>query len=205
MSYKATISKEELNALEEEAHFNGQIKIVDTRPKAAAAMRYLNRQRIVGIDTETKPSFKKGVQNDVALVQIATLERAYLFRVNLIGFTPAMIRFLETPDILKVGLSLRDDCRAIRRKHSITPQGFVELQQLCPAYGIKELGLKNIYAIIFGKRMNKSSRLTNWEMKELPQKAIEYAALDASSCLEIYNELKKQPTPSIHRFGLLSL
>ena len=103
MSYKATISKEELNALEEEAHFNGQIKIVDTRPKAAAAMRYLNRQRIVGIDTETKPSFKKGVQNDVALVQIATLERAYLFRVNLIGFTPAMIRFLETPDILKVG------------------------------------------------------------------------------------------------------
>lgn len=204
MTYKTTISKEEIAALEQEATFKGEIKLIDTKPKAAAALRYLNKQPIVGIDTETKPSFKKGVQNEVALVQIATLQRAYLFRVNLIGFTPALTRFLENGQIIKVGLSLQDDYRAIRRKADITPQGFVELQHLCPAFGIREMGLKSIYAIIFGKRMNKSARLTNWEMKTLPNKALAYAALDAVSCLEIYNELKKQPLPSIHRFGLLT-
>ena len=147
----------------------------------------------MGFDTESKPCFTRGETAEVALIQISTLEDAYLIRVNKTDFTPRLKAFLANPNILKVGLSLRDDYKVMRRRAEVQPEGFIELQSLCPAYGIRDAGLQNIYAIIFGERISKSQRVTNWESP----------TLDAYACLRIYNALMERPIPHPSRFALL--
>lgn len=201
MNIRATISKEEVSEIGAMAEFPGEIVLVDDLSQVPEALAYLEQFSIVGFDTETKPCFTRGVQNEVALVQIATLERAYLFRVCQIDFPPQLKAFIANPNILKIGLSLRDDYRAMRRRAMVDPAGFVELQKLCPAYGIEEQGLRKIYAILFGERMSKQAQLTNWEAPHLPDRALAYAALDAYACLRIYNLLMTLPTPAPHLFA----
>lgn len=202
---KATISKEEILALEKIASFEGDIQIIEKSEEIAPAIEYLSQFHEVGFDTETKPAFTRNCENDVALIQISSLEKSFLFRVCMTDFSEELIQFLENPSILKIGLSLQNDIRAIRRKsHGLNPGGFVDLQKLCPAYGIKEQSLRSIYAILYEERMSKQARLTNWEKRILPEKAIQYAALDAYSCLRIYYTLLQLPTPEIYRFGLMN-
>lgn len=205
MMYRATISKDEVNELTNTACFPGEITVVNTLRKVAPAIKYLNSQRVVGFDTETKPSFTRGETNEVSLIQISSLERAFLFRLNIIDFPQKLVDFIKNPEILKIGLSLQDDFRAMRRRTPMEPQGFVDLQKICPAYGIREMSLRSIYAILFDEKISKQARLTNWEREELPEKAIDYAALDAYACLRIYNELLLRPTPEPYRFGLMFL
>ncbi|MDE5629561.1 MAG: 3'-5' exonuclease domain-containing protein 2 [Muribaculaceae bacterium] len=170
--------------------YTGAITLIDTEDKATAAIEELEHEKIVGFDTETRPSFRKGKLHNVALMQISGSSRCYLFRLNKIGICPALKGFLENPGIIKVGLSLHDDFSVMRRSCEINPKGFVDLQQLVKEYEINDISLQKIYAIIFGEKISKSQRLTNWEAETLtpPQQA--YAALDAWACLRIYNYLK---------------
>ncbi|MCI6153855.1 MAG: 3'-5' exonuclease domain-containing protein 2 [Bacteroidales bacterium] len=199
------ISKEEVNELDRLAYFPGEIHLVETVQEAEFIFDELEKQTIVGIDTETKPCFERGEKPEVALIQIATLDDAYLIRVNKTGIPPRLKAFLANPNILKVGLSLRDDYKVIRRKAAIQPEGFVELQSLCPAYGIREQSLQRIYAILFDERISKSQRLTNWESEHLSYRQQAYAALDAYACLRIYNALMARPVPHPTRFAMLHI
>ncbi|HJE38756.1 MAG: 3'-5' exonuclease [Candidatus Amulumruptor caecigallinarius] len=169
--------------------FAGKISLVDTVEKAADALAYLRTQSRVGFDTETRPSFRKGQMNEVALMQVATLDRAFLFRLNNIGIDPVR-DFLQDGDILKIGLSLRDDFQMLHRRGEFEPSGFVELQELVKQYGITDASLQKIYGIMFGGRISKSQRLSNWEAAELTQSQQVYAAIDAWACLRIYNTLE---------------
>ena len=157
-SLQEHITKEEIATLSHTAFFPGQIHLVETAEEAEAIFDQLERQSVVGFDTESKPCFTRGETAEVALIQISTLEDAYLIRVNKTDFTPRLKAFLANPNILKVGLSLRDDYKVMRRRAEVQPEGFIELQSLCPAYGIRDAGLQNIYAIIFGERISKSQR-----------------------------------------------
>ncbi|WP_373775940.1 3'-5' exonuclease, partial [Porphyromonas loveana] len=139
----------------------------------------------------------------VALMQIATETDCFLFRLNIINIPDELQQLLENPDTLKVGLSLHDDVTVIRRRRPLEPAGFVELQRLCPAYGIRDSSLQKVYAIIFGKRISKSQRLTNWEARKLTDAQQGYAALDAWACLRIFNHLMTLPTPTPTQFALL--
>lgn len=122
---RSNISKEEVNALEKQAHFNGEVIVVDSDIAVNEAIAFLQQQTVVGFDTETRPSFTRGEVNEVSLLQVATLNRAYLFRVNVVGITDALTHFLENEQVLKIGLSLHDDFRAMRRrKHGLEPKGF---------------------------------------------------------------------------------
>jgi ribonuclease D len=143
----------------------------------------------LGFDTETRPSFKKGSSNGVALIQLATHDICFLFRLNIIGFPPDLIRLLSNPDMLKIGLSLRDDFHSMGRRMKFIPQGFVDLQNIVTRHDIEELSLQKIYALLFHKKISKSQRLTNWEMDQLSESQKRYAALDAWACLKIYEEL----------------
>ena len=202
-SLQEHITKEEIATLSHTAFFPGQIHLVETAEEAEAIFDQLERQPVVGFDTESKPCFTRGETAEVALIQISTLEDAYLIRVNKTDFTPRLKAFLANPNILKVGLSLRDDYKVMRRRAEVQPEGFIELQSLCPAYGIRDAGLQNIYAIIFGERISKSQRVTNWESPTLSFKQQLYAALDAYACLRIYNALMGRPIPHPSRFALL--
>lgn len=169
--------------------FPGTITIADTVEKGIEALRELEGTMVVGFDTETKPSFRKGQYNSVALIQVSTADHSYLFRVNKTGFFDEMKWFLEREDIKKIGLSLKDDFKVLGRRARFTPGGFIDLQSMVADYGIGDGSLQKIYAIIFGMRISKGQRLTNWEAPTLTLPQCNYASIDAWACLRIYDEL----------------
>ncbi len=169
--------------------FPGTITVVDTPEGVADALRYLSRCRIVGLDTETRPSFKKGVVYKTALLQLSSSGKAFLFRLNILGLPAALCDFLANPRILKVGLSLKDDFGSLRRHASVSPDRYVELQEMAGQMGIREKGLQRMYALLFGKRISKSQQLSNWEAETLSDAQCQYAAIDAWACVRIYKYL----------------
>lgn len=196
-----TISKEELSTLPA-AVYEGNIILVDTPDAAKKAAAKLKKERLIGFDTETKPSFKRGQSHQVSLLQLSTHTECYLFRLNHIGLTKEVKEILEDKNILKVGLSIHDDFHNLHKISSgFNPEGFVDLQQYVKQYLISDNSLARIYAIIFGKRISKGQRLTNWEAEELTSHQQAYAALDALSCIRIYDYLSEgrfDPSASPH-------
>lgn len=183
-----TITKEQLAELPKET-FNGRIIVVDHQEEVAAAVIYLSNHKAIGFDTETKPSFKRGQNHKVALMQLATDEVCYLFRLNRIGYPKELVQLMSNPDIKKIGLSLRDDFAAIRQRSVRKPENFIDLQLFVDKFGIDDNSLQKIYALLFGKKISKSQRLSNWEAPQLTPAQQAYAAIDAWACLRIYNHL----------------
>lgn len=189
--FQPKISKEEVNLLPVE-EFSGKIHVIDSSKKIKKAFEILNSQQIVGLDTETKPSFKRGVVHKVSLIQVSTVDECFLFRLNKIGFPEQLAELLSNEKITKVGLALRDDLNGLFRQQNFKPKGFVDIQNEVRNYGILELSLQKVYALIFGKKISKSQRLTNWENDVLtPQQQI-YAATDAWATLRIYLHLLQE-------------
>ena len=183
-----SITKEEIATFNSE-EFNGRIYVVDTPDKADKAVHYLSGFNNLGFDTETRPTFRKGNLNSVALIQLATNKRCYLFRLNRIGSSPSLIRLLSDLSIRKVGLSLKDDFSSMSRRMKFTPQGFFDLQKIVLEHNIADKSLQKIYAILFQKKISKNQQLSNWEADELSYAQKKYAALDAWACLKIYEKL----------------
>ena len=185
-----TITKEEVAQLDIE-EYRGNIVVVQTLEALNDAIARLRSKKVVGFDTETRPSYKKGILHHVSLIQLATEDTCFLFRINKIDFPKPLTDLLSDPSITKVGLSLRDDFHSIRRLTAISPQGFVDLQLLAPDYQIKDISLQKMYAILFNKKISKGQRLTNWDAEALTEHQQKYAALDAWACLKIYTKLKE--------------
>ena len=123
-------------------------------------------------------------------MQISTEDTCFLFRLNILGFPPQIIEFFNNPNILKVGLSIKDDFLMLRARASgFDPQGFIELQSFVKAFGIEDNSLQKIYAILFEKKISKAQRLSNWESEILSRGQQHYAALDAWACRSIYMSL----------------
>ena len=185
----STISKEELRKLPQEV-FPGQIIVIHSAEEADKACEYLKKQNVIGFDTETRPAFAKGVSNKIALMQLATNDTCFLFRINKIQFPDCLLSILKNPEIKKIGLSLRDDFSAIRKRDKeFVAANFVELQVFVKKYGIEDEGLQRIYGILFAKRISKGQRLTNWEADILTENQKMYAALDAWACFKIHELL----------------
>lgn len=201
-SYPETISPETLEALPL-ARCPVPITLVETRLEARKAVTRLKKATRIGIDTETRPSFSPKVRYEVSLLQLATEDEVFLFRLNKTGLTRSLKGLLEDPKILKVGLSLKDDLVGLKRLSKYQAASCVELQKLIGAYGIRELGLQKIYAILFSERMSKKQRMSNWEAEELTPEQQHYAALDAWASLRILNKLLESPHPSPILFALL--
>lgn len=170
--------------------YQGKIEIIDSTEKFDVAMVEIFKHNIAGFDTETRPSFKKGVQYQVALLQLFCGKVCYLIRLNKVGFPDALRHWFEDENITKIGLSLRDDVRELRKKRKITPRGLIDLQLMVGDYGISAMSLKKISAIVLGSRLSKRQQLSNWESPKLNDKQQIYAATDAWVCLEIYKRLK---------------
>lgn len=188
--YSHSITKEEISLLEIE-EFSGRIIVIDTEKDSDKAVSYLSEFEAVGFDTETRPSFKKGTRYKISLMQISTDEACFLFRLNRIGIPQSLEDFLVNDKILKIGLSLRDDFGAMRKRTNIKPANFLDLQNYVGQFGIEDASLQKIYAILFDKKISKGQRLSNWEADVLTEQQKKYAALDAWACLRIYNQLNQ--------------
>jgi len=171
--------------------FEGRIVVVLSETEAEHAVDFLLQQPILGIDTETRPTFRRGQSHSVALMQVATREVCFLFRLNIIGLAPAIVRLLEDRTVPKVGLSLHDDLQQLRKRGLFTPGLFIDLQQHVGEVGVEDMSLQKLYANFFGQKISKTQQLSNWENDILLDKQKYYAATDAWACIMLYDELMR--------------
>lgn len=187
---KRNIDKAEIADMET-ACFGGRIIVLQSSAEAEKAVRFLMSQPYVGIDTETRPSFRRGQTFGVSLLQVSTADTCFLFRLALTGFTEGMKLFFQSPSPVKIGLSLRDDFARLHTSADFEPKGYLELQQSVAEMGIEAQSLQKVFAILFGRRISKSQRLSNWEADVLTDAQKLYAATDAWACVRIYEELER--------------
>lgn len=185
-----TISKDQL-ALLPAANFCGELRLVENDEEVKDAIRVLREADMIGFDTETRPSFRKGQTNSVSLIQLSTRDICFLFRINHLGLSRDIIEVLEDENLLKIGLSIHDDFHNLNKIAEIHPGGFIELQNYVKDFKIADNSLSKIYAVVFGKRISKGQRLTNWEAEQLTTSQQQYAALDAMACIQIYDYISK--------------
>ncbi|MBO7051689.1 MAG: 3'-5' exonuclease domain-containing protein 2 [Prevotella sp.] len=168
--------------------FPGRKVVIISQREAEKAVDYLLSQPMLGFDTETRPSFKKGCSHKVALLQVSTYDTCFLFRLNRIGLCPAVIRLMESTSAKKIGLSWKDDLAALHRRGDFDSSGFIDLQDHMSELGIVDKSLAKLYANFFGERISKREQLSNWEADVLSEKQQNYAATDAWACLKLYDE-----------------
>jgi RNA polymerase sigma factor for flagellar operon FliA len=193
------------------------VRLVRSRQDADGALAALLASDAIGFDTESKPTFQKGEQSTGPhLVQLATDQHAYLFQI---GARPAVApassasdaaapaipgidvlrAVLESPAILKVGFGLGDDLRRLRAKLGIETRNVLDLSTALRRGERNALGAKTAVARFFGKRLQKSRKITttNWALPRLSDKQILYAADDAHVALRIYRHWRANPPPPL--------
>ena len=171
------------------AQFEGRIVVILTPGETEKAVNYLLSQPLLGFDTETRPSFKRGQQHKVALLQVATDDICFLFRLHHTGLTPALVRLLEDTSVKKIGLSWHDDLIMLHKLGAFNTGAFIEIQEQIRQIGITDLSLQKIYANLFGKKISKRQQMSNWEEDILSDKQKLYASTDAWACIQIYKEV----------------
>lgn len=171
--------------------FPGKIITVNSEREADKAVPFLLSKDILGVDTETRPSFKKGQQHKVSLLQVATEDICFLFRLNYIGMVTSVISLLSNTDVPMVGLSWHDDLAALQKRMEFTPGLFIDIQDIIGDIGIEDKSLQKLYANIFKQKISKRQRLTNWDADVLSDKQMSYAATDAWACVRLYKEILK--------------
>ena len=186
--FAKNIEKEDLDKLPLIA-FNGKIVEIDSATELKKAVNYLSKQTLLGFDTETKPCFKKGGKNNIAILQLATEDYAFLIKLKKFILPPSFIKILEDEKIIKVGVALKDDLNGLKKYSPFIPGGFIELQHYVRNFGIEDAGLKKLSGIVLGFKISKSQQVTNWEAQLTDAQKI-YAATDAWVCLKIFKKLE---------------
>jgi len=186
--YQENISVEELSECEL-SWFKGEIVLVDELKTFYEVFPRLLGEELLGFDTETKPTFKKGRKNKVSLIQLSTESLACLFRINKLGLPDELISLLSDPGVIKAGVAVHDDIRFLKGVKKFEPSGFVDLQSFVKDFGIQSSGLKKLAAIVLGFRISKRQQVTDWEAIQLTEAQEIYAATDAWVCHQIYSKL----------------
>ncbi|WP_421918465.1 3'-5' exonuclease [Marinifilum sp.] len=189
LPFQKSITVEEANKMPLKA-FEGDIILVDEYENLFDAVNYLKNYPVLGFDTETRPSFRKGKINDVALLQLAANSKTFLFRINKIGLPIEIIDLLKNPNIVKVGAAIKDDIRSLQKLNDFDANGFLELQDYVSRFGIESFSLKKLSAIVLNFRISKRQQVSNWEAETLSPGQIRYAATDAWVSLKIFEKLK---------------
>ena len=202
MVFQATISNEQTAALDS-AHFDGEIIVVERDEQIQDVCRDLSAQKIIGFDTETRPSFKAGVTNKVALLQLSTRKRCYLIRLCRTRLHNSLLKILSNPQIIKIGADVAGDIRSLHALRHFNESGFADLQHIACRWGIEEKSLRKLSAIVLGQRVSKAQRLSNWEAGKLTPQQQMYAATDAWVCIKIYDKLME--TEPIEQIQLMEV
>ena len=189
--FKKEITVDEINNLELKK-YPGKILVIDSKKLIKNSCEEIKKNNIIGIDTETKPSFQKGIKNRVSLIQIATVKNVYLFRINKIEFPDELLGIFSDIKIIKVGIAIHDDVKDLKRIKNFKDRSFVDLNNLAKNFGFISIGAKKLSALVLGIRISKKQQLSNWENELLSTKQIDYAATDAWICREIFLKIKEQ-------------
>ena len=186
----STITKEEINDLPL-FRFEGPIHVIHTKEQIRPTIERLLKEKVLGFDTETKPSFKKGISHPPALIQFATEDEAWLFRINGKGIHKAILPLLQSESTVKVGVALHDDIKHLQKVRKFKPGGFLDMATVAQDAGILKRGLRNMTGILLGGRLSKSAQLTNWAQSNLANNQLTYAATDAWVSLKLYMKFRE--------------
>ena len=188
--FSESITPQEMEKLEF-ASFPGKIYVIDSvGAEFNRAIAYLRSQKIIGFDTETRPTFSQDQPRyGVALLQLSGPDKAFLFRINRMGMHRRLCNLMASDKIIKVGAAIHDDIRGLQRRHDFQPAAFVDLQKIVCEWGIRDKSVKKMAAIILGIRVSKTQQLSNWEAERLSESQCRYAATDAWVCREMYLKL----------------
>lgn len=186
--FPSQIAKEEIRELPL-IRFEGTIHVVDSEEALAQAVEQLQKEKILGFDTETKPTFNKGEYNQTALIQLSSMRNAYIIRIKEIGIPNLLKNLLEDREIIKIGISIRDDLKELKKIRPFRPEGFVDLNSIAGDLGVTQIGMRSLSGIFLKARISKSQQTSNWEAKELSPGQQSYAATDAWVCIKIYKML----------------
>jgi len=197
--FQPTITKEEIRKLPKK-NFEGRIIVIDNFPSLKKYITVIQKEKLWGFDTETRPAFKRGVVNKPAMVQFANEAYALLFRLREIGLPDELVEIISDPSIVKVGAAIHDDLKNLTLHRNFNPAGFIDLQKYAVNFGIESKGLVKLAAIVLNFRISKSQQVSNWENKQLTRAQKIYAATDAWACYRIYQELQKVNSRMLSRW-----
>jgi ribonuclease D len=186
---KRAITKDEVNELEVGA-YQGTIYVADDEKSAKEAIAMLQNESLLGFDTETRPSFKKGEQYTPSLLQFAASDFAVLFRIHETGLPDGLLRIFQSEKIIKIGIAIDRDLKELKDIASFEESGFIDLNTMAPQKGFENVGVRRLAAMVLGIRISKRQQTSNWEADQLKPAQIEYAATDAWVCREIYLKIK---------------
>ena len=184
------ISKEDIAAFPLNK-YNGEIELITNRNNAEKAISEIKKCKIIGMDTESRPAFRRGVSYPVSLLQLATDKKVYLFRLLKTGVLPGILEILEDKDVIKIGIAPRDDMKDLAKSKQFYPQNIIDLNKFAEQNGFESIGAKKLSAMVLGIRISKAQQVSNWEAERLSAAQISYAATDAWICREIYLRLTK--------------
>ena len=180
-----SISKEALSILPIR-RYEGRVSLVETAQALAEAREDIRQERVIGFDTETRPSFRKGEVHLPALAQVATARAVYLFQLSRIEVFPALVELLAKPELVKTGVSLAYDLKQLKQLFPFTVLNVVDLGVVARRRGLDQTGVRNLAGMFLGFRVPKGSRTSNWAAPQLSAAQILYAATDAWACRELY-------------------
>lgn len=176
--YRRKLSKDEINALPLR-QYEGEIRLVRTQPELQQAVDLLMQEKVIGFDTETKPTFRKGKLNAPSLVQCAGANIVFLFQLQWVAMGPEIALLLEAPHIIKAGVSVREDIHELQKMYSFSPANLVDLAEVARACKLETFGLRNLAANFFQWRISKGPQCSNWGQPNLSARQVAYAATDA--------------------------
>lgn len=189
--FQTSITKEEINNLPL-FRYEGPVEIVGTQGAMMAAVAELRGEVVLGFDTETRPSFKRGQNYPTALLQLAGEHKVFLFQLLQLPTLAPLAGLLSDPAILKVGVAIRDDIKKLRESEDFEPGGFVELAEITQKADVVNTGLRSLCAIFMGARISKGAQVSNWSRSDLSEAQITYAATDAWVSREVYLRLRER-------------
>ena len=185
-----SVSRDEVNRLPIR-RYAGSIHLVATPLGLQHAMQDLLQEGVVGFDTETRPAFKRGEGYLPSLVQFATAGAVYLFQMQQQDLFDATRDVLSSPKVIKAGVSVTDDIRALKKLMAFDERSMLDLGKVARRHGLKQTGVRNLAAIFLGARIPKGAKTTNWAARCLTPEQIAYAATDAWTCRELYVRFKE--------------
>ena len=194
------VSRDEINALPIR-RYEGPMAVIAEPHELARAMQDILQETLVGFDTETRPAFRPGESYPPSLAQVATARAVYLFQVRHPEIAAAVARMLSEERIVKAGVSMADDLKALKKLVAFHEKSIVDVGKLAQRHGLKQSGVRNLAGLFLGFRIPKGAKTTNWSRSKLTEQQIVYAATDAWACRELYlrfeelglNDAERQP------------
>jgi len=179
------ISKEQLADLPIR-RYEGAVCLVTTSQDVERARLDFRQEKVVGFDTETRPSFRKGELHLPCLVQAATARAVYLFQLRRMEVIPILHELLAEMRIVKAGVAVDYDLRQLQQVFPFTVRNVLDLGIVARRNHLGQTGVRNLAGLLLRFRIPKGNRTSNWAAPQLSPAQINYAATDAWACRELY-------------------